>query len=108
VVLCRATRRTVQEEVMRKSIWGLVLATGLAMGATGASAQMAASGSMASHSAMSAMAPHGPMASSAGHTKETKMDVMMVNNCLKMSHDKMRKDAECKDYMKHHPDWMHH
>jgi hypothetical protein len=68
-------------------------------GAASASAQMASSGSMASHSAMM---------SSAGHAKETKMDVMMVNKCLAMPHDRMVKDAECKDYMKHHPDWMKH
>jgi hypothetical protein len=72
-------------------------------GAASASAQNASSSSMASHSAMSSH-----MESSAGHTKETKMDVMMVNKCLAMPHDRMAKDAECKDYMKHHPDWMKH
>ncbi|HEX4095942.1 MAG TPA: hypothetical protein VHX64_04395 [Caulobacteraceae bacterium] len=54
------------------------------------------------------MASHSAMMSSAGHAKETKMDVMMVNKCLAMPHDRMVKDAECKDYMKHHPDWMKH
>ncbi|HEY5411133.1 MAG TPA: hypothetical protein VIJ94_10450 [Caulobacteraceae bacterium] len=82
---------------MRKVVVGGVIAVALVFGAAGASAEMAASGSMASHSAM---------ASSAGHAKETKMDMMMVHNCHAMTHKKMLKDAECQDYMKHHPDWM--
>jgi hypothetical protein len=90
---------------MRKVVVGCAIAALLGMGAT-AMAQTPASSAMASHSAMSAMAPHSAMASSAGHAQETKMDVMMVKNCKAMPHDKMVKDAECQDYMKHHPDWM--
>ncbi len=83
---------------MRNWMVGCAIAAALGLGATGASAEMA-KGPMASHSMM---------ASSAGRAKETKMDVMMVNNCHKMSHARMMKDAECQDYMKHHPDWMKH
>ena len=50
--------------------------------------------------------PAGKMTSSAGHTKETKMDHMMVKNCMAMPKEKMAADAECQDYMKNHPDWM--
>ena len=109
---------------MRKWMVGCAAAAAMGLGATAASAQMAASSSMASHSSMSAMAPHtamgsmasshmasshmasSHMASSAGHSRETKMDVMMVHNCWAMPHRKMLKDLECRDYMKHHPDWM--
>ncbi len=91
---------------MRLVAIGSMAAGALYLTAAGASAQMAASSSMASHSSMSAMAPHSAMASSAGHAKETKMDVMMIRNCHAMPRAKMIKDAECKDYMKHHPDWM--
>ena len=58
-----------------------------------------------SHMTSSAM-PAGKMTSSAGHTKETKMDHMMVKNCMAMPKEKMAADAECQDYMKNHPDWM--
>ena len=104
---------------MRKWVVGCAVAAALGLGASAASAQMAAKGSMASHSSMSAMAPHSAMgsmasshmasshmASSAGHSRETKMDVMMVHNCRAMPHRKMIKDAECRDYLRHHPDWM--
>ncbi len=82
---------------MRKWLVGCATLAAFGLGTTAASAQMASHAPMASH-----------MASSAGHARETKMDVMMVNNCLKMPHRKMVRDAECKDYMKHHPDWMKH
>jgi hypothetical protein len=99
---------------MQRAMIACAALAALGLAATGASAAAPASNSMASHSAMSAMAPHSAMASmasshmasSAGHAKETKMDVMMVNQCHAMPRKKMLKDAECQDYMKHHPDWM--
>lgn len=82
---------------MRNVLVGCAVTAVLAFGATGALAQSANTSSMASHSAM---------ASSAGHKTETKTDMMMIKNCKAMPHAKMMKDAECQDYMKHHPDWM--
>ena len=89
---------------MRKIVVGCAIAATLGFVGSAAAAPSANTGAMASHSAMSSS----HMASSAGHKAETKMDIMMVNNCLKMPHDKMVKDPECQDYMKHHPDWMKH
>jgi hypothetical protein len=34
------------------------------------------------------------------------MDAMMVKNCKQMPAAQMMADAECKDYLKNHPDWM--
>jgi hypothetical protein len=88
---------SVMEDGMRKWLVGCAALAAFGLGAATASAEMASHSAMSSH-----------MASSAGHMKETKTDVMMVNQCHAMSRRKMLKDAECQDYMKHHPDWMKH
>jgi hypothetical protein len=79
-----------------------VLAASAALAQTPAPAPSANAKSTMSTSKM----PAGEMKSSAGHTKETKMDKMMVSNCKAMPKDKMAQDAECQDYMKNHPNWM--
>jgi hypothetical protein len=91
---------------MKALLTAVALSSLLVGGAALAQTPAPAAGSTASSNMSTSKMPAGQMTSSAGHSKETKMDKMMVKNCKAMSKDAMMKDAECQDYMKNHPDWM--